>query len=83
MYYGARYYHPTLGRFTQPNHVITNIGRKEFDLFTKEIYVYRQRRKRNFANKTRWRRIMIMFNENSVYLKRISNKHEITKTQTT
>ncbi|HCA67596.1 MAG TPA: hypothetical protein DEP11_05125 [Candidatus Jacksonbacteria bacterium] len=30
LYYGARYYHPTLGRFTQPDPVITDIGRKEF-----------------------------------------------------
>ena len=29
LYYGARYYHPTLGRFTQPDPVITDIGRKE------------------------------------------------------
>ena len=32
MYYGARYYHPVIGRFTQPDPVITDIGRKEFAL---------------------------------------------------
>ncbi|MBI4359966.1 MAG: hypothetical protein HY564_02650 [Candidatus Jacksonbacteria bacterium] len=30
LYYGARYYHPVLGRFTQPDPVIMNIGSKEF-----------------------------------------------------
>ena len=30
MYYGARYYHPVLGRFTQRDPVITDIGRREF-----------------------------------------------------
>ncbi|MBI4359970.1 MAG: RHS repeat-associated core domain-containing protein [Candidatus Jacksonbacteria bacterium] len=30
LYYGARYYHPVIGRFTQPDPVVMNIGSKEF-----------------------------------------------------